>query len=31
MGFAIASSAAGFLILRFMIIRWLKKRRIRKK
>ena len=31
MGFAIASSAAGFLILRFMIIRCLKKRRIRKK
>ena len=30
-GFAIASTAAGFLILRFMIIRWLKKRRIRKK
>lgn len=30
-GFAIASTSAGFLILRFMIIRWLKKRRIRKK
>jgi ubiquinone biosynthesis protein len=30
-GFAIASTSAGFLILRFMIIRWLKKRRMRKK